>query len=253
MHAQLSGRRGLMFSLVDYDLHHKALNNLTVSGNLRLGRSQLSASYEHRKNPYLTTRNALMGQRFDDLTTLEEAILDITLDELAADRTASSDTIRLGVNTRFGRRWSVSADVMSSRFASTEGSLDVPGLESNQTLYSSLQVRSADVFGRGSYSAMTVRVADSQTSATTSLYWDNRMSLGSRFYLYPRFRVDHRTFERSGDEQWSLRPSLRLDYRPSRRVRFELESGYQWTTREMLDEDLSITGLFVRAGYRASL
>jgi hypothetical protein len=252
LHTQLYGERGLIFSLVDYDLHHKALNNFTVTGNLRLGRSQLNASYEHRKNPYLTTRNALMGQPLDDLTELEVALLDIRLEEIAADRTASSDSVRLGMNTRLGERWTVSADVMSSRFHATEASLEIPGLPSQRTLYSSVQLRSADVFGRGSYSAMTVRVADSATSDTTSVYWDNRIRLGNLFQFSPRFRVDHRNFD-SGDTQWSFRPSLRLDYRPGRRVRFELEGGYQWTTREMADRDLSITGLILRAGYRASL
>ena len=50
-----------------------------------------------------------------------------------------------------------------------------------------------------------------------------------------------------------VRPTLRVDYRLGRRLRFELESGYERSSREMADRDLDMTGFFIRAGYRASL
>lgn len=244
--------RFMLFSLVDYDIHFAALNNLTLTGNLSFGRSQLSASYEHRKSPYLTTRNALMGQTLMDLTELEAAILDLTLEQIAVDRTATSDTLRVAWNQRLGDHWTLAADVVASDFSQTESSADVIGLEANRTLYSSFQVRSNDLFGRGSYSGVMLRVANSQTSDTTSLYWDNRLLFAGRWYLYGRFRADHRTFVRNDDEQWTFRPSVRVDYRLGRRIRFELESGYEWSSRDMASRTLDITGLFLRAGYRAS-
>lgn len=252
LQSQYYSERLMLFSLIDYDLHHSALNNLTLTGNFTFGRSQLNASYEHRKNPYLTTRNALMGQSFDDLTELEEALLDLSLEEIANDRTAESNTVRLGLNSRFGH-WTISADVVATDFSRTETSADVTGLEPHNTLYSSFQVRSADVFGAGSYSGLMLRLANSDTSDTTSLYWDNRFRLGSSWFFYPRLRMDLRKFSRTGDKQTTVRPTLRLDYRLSRRIRFELEGGYEWSTRDMADRDLDITGLFFRAGYRASL
>ncbi len=250
---QLFTRRAVYFSLLDYDLHHKALNNLTLNGSFTFGRSQLNASYEHRKSPYLTTRNALMGQVLDNLTALEEAVLDLTLEEIAHDRTATSDTLRLGWHSRIGDHWILSADVVASDFSRTESSADVAGLDPHKTLYSSLQVRSTDPFGRGSYSGLMIRLASSETSATTSLYWDNRLTLRNRWFVYPRFRLDRRTFERSDGDQWTFRPSFRVDYRLSRSVRFELETGYEWSSRQLADRSLDIQGLFVRAGYRANL
>jgi hypothetical protein len=250
--AQYYSERIMLFSLVDYDLHHSALNNITLTGNFTFGRSQLNASYEHRMSPYLTTRNALMGQTFDDLTELEEALLELSLEEIAKDRTAQSDTLRLGWNRRFGV-WTFSADIVLNDFSSTETSVDVPGLEPHQTLYSSFQVRSADIFGRGSYSGLMLRVADSDTSDTTSLYWDNRFAFGARWFVYPRVRVDLRNFSQTGDEQTRVRPTLRVDYRMGRRIRLELESGYEWSTRSQASRDIDMTGFFIRAGYRANL
>lgn len=251
LQSQYYTERFMLFSLVDYDVHHAALNNLTLTGNFTFGRSQLNASYEHRKNPYLTTRNALMGQTFDDLTELEEILLDLTLEQIADDRTATSDAIRVGWNQRLGDRWTLSADVIATDFSSTEASADVLGFDAQKTLYSSVQIRSSDIFGRGSYSGLMLRQADSETSDTTSLYWDNRFRFSDSWFLYPRFRVDHRSFVRTDDEQWTFRPSLRIDYRMSRSIRFELESGYEWSTRDFADRTVDITGLFLRAGYRA--
>jgi len=251
LQAQYSAERYLLFSLVDYDVHHKALNNLTFTANVALGRSQLNASYEHRRNPYLTTRNALIGQPIGDLTELEEAILDLTLEQIADDRTATSNMFRVGWNQRIGETWTLSADVVATDFSSTEASADVLGLDGQKTLYSSVQIRSADIFGRGSYSGLMLRMASSESSDTTSVYWDNRLRFAGSWFVYPRFRVDHRDFTRNGDEQWTFRPSVRLDYRMSRRFRFELESGYEWSTRDFADRSVDMTGLFLRAGYRA--
>ena len=47
MSAQYYSERMMLFSLVDYDMHHSALNNFTITGNFTCGRSQLNASYEH--------------------------------------------------------------------------------------------------------------------------------------------------------------------------------------------------------------
>ena len=128
-----------------------------------------------------------------------------------------------------------------------------PTFQTCSQFYSSFQIRSADIFGRGSYSGLMLRIADSDGSDVTSFYWDNRLAFGSRWFLYPRLRVDLRTFSGTSDEQTRVRPTLRLDYRMGRRIRFELEGGYEWLTREMVTRNLDMTGFFVRAGYRANL
>jgi len=252
LHTQFYTERAMFFSLIDYDLHYGALNNFTLMSDLKLGRSRLTASFEHRKNPYLTTRNALMGQPFEDLSALEEAILDVTLEDLADDRTATSNMFRLAWNTNLNKHWAVSADVVSTDFSRTESSADVIGLESHKSLYTSFQLRSLEPFGGGSYSALMVRLWDAQSSTTTSVFWDNRFSFGTHWRLLPRFRVDQQSFERNGDKQLSLRPSLRLDFRVNRRLGLEFETGYRWTRRDLGQRELNINGLFVRAGYRAN-
>jgi hypothetical protein len=142
-------------------------------------------------------------------------------------------------------------NISDSDYSDTEASANVLGMESTQTLYSSLQLRSIDPFGAASYSSMTLRRADSGTSTTTSLFVDNRVSFSDRWRIYPRLRIDYRSMDRNGDTQWSARPSMRLDYRRGRGLQLEFEAGYDWTRREMSTRDLDITGTYLRAGYRA--
>jgi tetratricopeptide (TPR) repeat protein len=243
--------RGMVFSLLDYDLHHQALNNATFSSDIAFRQSRLFASYEYRRSPYLTTRNALIGQPYEELSELEKSLLDSELDQIAEDRTATSHTGRVGFTQTLSENWALTADLVASDYSETDSSANVLGTESNQTVYSSIQLRSMDPFGAASYSTMTLRRADSGTSTTTSMFFDNRFSLYDDWRLYPRLRVDYRTFDRDDDTQWSVKPSLRLDYRRGRGLVFEVEAGYDWTRRDMNTMTVDIDGSFVRAGYRA--
>ena len=54
-----------------------------------------------------------MGQPYDDLSELEQSILDLELKDIANDRTATSNTIRVGLNSRLSQRWAVSADIVA--------------------------------------------------------------------------------------------------------------------------------------------
>jgi len=252
LQSQLKSDQLALFTLVDYDLHYGELNNLTVTGNFQAGRTEASASYEHRKSPYLTTRNALIGQPYDSLSDLEQAIVDLQIEDIANDRTATSETVRVAANTPLSRNWAVTVDLVATHFSRTETSADVIGIEPFETIYGSIQLRATDLVGTGSYSALTVRQADSDTSASTSLFWDTRFAVAERWWLFPRLRMDHRSFDETGDTQWTARPSLRVDFRFSRRVRFEFEGGYLWSERDTFVGNLEMTGTFLRAGYHAS-
>jgi len=251
LQAGARSERGIANLLLDYDLHHSALNNVTLQGNYGFGEARISASIAHRKSPYLTTRNALIGQLLDDLTELEEALLDLQLSDLAKDRTATSNTARISITTNISKDWIVTADITASDFSKTESSADVIGLEAHKSIYSSLMVRTADVFGVGSYTALSIRRANSDTGSSTSLFLDNRINMGKSWRIYPRARLDLRKFKESGDTQWTIKPSLRLDYRFTNRLKFQAEVGYMWTSRGMLNQDLDISGMFIRAGYSA--
>jgi len=129
--------------------------------------------------------------------------------------------------------------------------MNVPGLESRQDFYYSAQLRANDMFGSNSYGSVQVRFADTETAQTIGLYLNNRLALGTDWWLYPRLLIDTRKMLDRDDDQLRVKPSLRLDYRFARRLRFEAEAGYEWTTRDTEGASLDIKGLFFRVGYRA--
>lgn len=249
---QWIGESATIWTNVDYDIYHSSLNNLMALANFGIGKkSAYSFSFDQRKSPYLTTRNALIGQPFQELTELELTLIDLELKDLASDRTATTKSARASWNRTLSERWQFSTDIIYTDTSSTETSVNVTGYEARDDLYYSMQLRANSVYGEGTYSAMLARYADSDTASTTTLYWNNRFNLGTNFWIYPRLRVTIRDFKASNQNQYSYVPSLRLDYRFSKRVRFEFELGYDSTTRETSTDDIDISGLFISAGYRA--
>lgn len=242
----------MIWTNVDYDIYHKSLNNLTALVNFGIGKkSAYSLSFDQRMSPYLTTRNALIGQPFEELTELELTLIDLELKELASDRTATTKSARGSWNRTLNEHWQFSTDIIYTDTSSTDTSANVTGYEARDDIYYSMQLRANSIYGQGTYSALLARYADSDTTSTTTLFWNNRFSLGSKFWVYPRLRVNLRNFKATDQDQFGYVPSMRLDYRYNKRVRFEFELGYDTTTRETSTDDIDITGLFISAGYRA--
>lgn len=243
----------LVTGLLDYDFHHQALNNVTLATTIGIGKSSsFNFSIDQRRSPYVTTRNALIGQPYDELNDLERELIDLSLKELADDRAATSRSLRLGWNKKISNRWELTSDVLVSDMSDTESSMNVAGFESRQDLYYSMQLRALEIFGKSSYSGLMLRQADSNDSSTQSVYWSNRISIGRQWFLYPRLRFDHRKFDVGNQTQQSTKPSIRLDYRLTNRVRFQFETGYELTTREVSTDEINMSGFFISAGYRAT-
>jgi hypothetical protein len=97
---------------------------------------------------------------------------------------------------------------------------------------------------------MFLRYADSEDVATSSAYLATRFSLSSHVYLMPRLRADYQDWALD-QTRWRVVPSVRIDWRRSRGLGFELESGYEWSTRESTMQTLDMEGYYVRVGYRS--
>jgi hypothetical protein len=241
-----------VFSLVDYDLYHKALNSTYLMANLRFGDGWSTyANFDHRRSPYITTENALIGQGVNNLGDLENTYSDQQILQLANDRTATLTLATVGFDKQVSSRLQVGSDVSYSDYAETEESGDVSATPARQDYYYTLRFRSDDIFGSQTFSALYLRYADGPDSTATSVYWNNRFTFHNVWQLYPRVRVDYRDFTDLGQSQWTIAPSLRLDYRPTRAMYFELEAGYDRTQRDMPVQAMDLVGYYVRLGYRS--
>jgi hypothetical protein len=63
LESRFFSKNASVFSLVDYDIYHEALNTTYLMANLRFGTGWSAyANFDHRRSPYITTENALIGQ-----------------------------------------------------------------------------------------------------------------------------------------------------------------------------------------------
>ena len=64
-----------------------------------------------------------------------------------------------------------------------------------------------------------------------SLFLSSRFPVWNGLRAGPRLRLDHRTFETDGGDQYQVSPSLRLDWR-GRSTTVEFEAGGEWANRK---------------------
>jgi len=252
LEARYFDERASIFSLVDYDTFHEALNAAYVMANVRFADGLTAfGTIDRRRSPYITTENALIGQ---GVNTLGDLAVDYDHGEilkLAADRTAEMTLATLGFDQRIGVRFQFGADVTYSDYAETEASGDVSATPAREDLYYTLRLRADEIFGTRTYSAVYLRYADMQDGEVRSVYWSNRFAILEAWNLYPRMRFDHRDYSTSDQSQWTIAPSVKIDFRPRRTMFFEFEAGYDHTERTMPVNDMLIEGYYFRLGYRS--
>ena len=108
--------------LFDYDVEYSVVNMAMLLGTFELpGRYTLTASLDHHKSPYLTTRNALSGQPVESLKELVHMLGEPAVRSLAEDRTADADTISVGVSHPLGTRFQWTADATATRISDLIG------------------------------------------------------------------------------------------------------------------------------------
>jgi hypothetical protein len=241
-----------VFSLVDYDIYHEALNTTYLMANLRFGDGWSTyANLDHRRSPYITTENALIGQGVSNLGDLENTYDDDEILQLADDRTAELTLASVGFDKQVNARFQVGSDVSYSDYAETDASGNVDATPSRQDYYYTVRLRADEIYGGQTYSALYLRYGVGPDSDISSVYWNNRFVIRKTWQFYPRIRVDYRDFSDLGQTQWTVAPSMRLDYRPRQGMYFEFEAGYDRTQREMLTDDMKMTGYYFRLGYRS--
>ena len=240
-------------ALLDYDIGFKKLNNLVLRGNWTIMRGlTLSASVDHRTSPFLTTRNALIGQ---PETTIEELSLIYSDDEimhLAESRSGKVMSYRLGASQSLTDRFQLNADVTMTEFNASSASELLPGIpDQARQYYYSLNLVGSSLFMDEDTSIFGLRHIEGGTTATSTLSIDSRFPVTRNFRINPRLRISYRDNQMGGADSWILFPSLRLIYRIGRRYRLDFEAGGQWIDRNSTDGAGDRSSWFLYGGYRA--
>jgi tetratricopeptide (TPR) repeat protein len=245
-------RPGLTFvGLVDYDIHYGDLNDVLLLGTVALpARWTASLNLDHRRSPTLTSRNALIGQpvtRFDQLYGLYS---EAEIEQLARDRSATSDVYTLSLSRPVGERWQWTLDMTGMSLGATPESGGVPATEGTGTdLIVSTQALGYGLFGRGDVSSLGLQFQDGDTTSAYSLGVNAQFPVGRTWRVGPRLRIDQREYHLDGSDQLLYSPSLRTELR-GRHMSLEFEGGAEFGSRSLDDATEDTTRYYLSLGYR---
>jgi len=242
-----------LFSLIDYDISYNELNTFLLLGSWTNDSNQtFNLSVNYRKSPVLTTSNAIQSQGVDDLAALlATGITESEARELARDRTADSHSITLGMVQPINDQFQLSGDITVSEFSDTPASGGVDAIEGTgiETSYF-LQGIGSNLIKEGDIAIVGMRYSDLSSSKRYALSLNTRYPVSNDLRINPRLRLEYRKNENDDTDQWFVRPSFRMDYRWTKRTRFELELGGEWSSRELNDDTSETRSYFIFMGYR---
>lgn len=245
--------RNYLFSLIDYDIHFDELNAVMLNGNHNFENgTNLSLSVNFSKSPYLSTRNALIGQPVDSVDELVSTFFTVDeIEDLALDRTTESKTSTIAVVHPLNDQYDISGSFTIAKLSDTPGSGGVMGFEaSNNDHYYSTELVGKGVFINNDVSIVGLRYSNLNTSTITSTYATVRLPLWPGWRINPRFGINFRE-NTNGTEQWIYSPRIQCQYRWRRNLYFELETGSMlYDQNTIMDESEQFQFHFFYMGYR---
>lgn len=242
-----------LLGLMDYDVSYHTLNMLLLLGNwLFSDNTTLNLVYDQRKSPILTTRNALIGQLDASLSALAQRFSEDQIRSLAMDRSADSRSYTVSLAHPLNDKLQIGGDVTLSTLSATPASGGVEGFPSSGNDWSySLQFMASDLIKNGDIAIVGLRRNTNTSSEGTSLNLNTRYPVNRAWRLNPRLRIDRRRYSSDGSTQWSILPSVRINYMWRRDLNIELEAGGELTNRDIGGTTSKTTGYYLSFGYRA--
>ncbi len=241
-----------LLALVDHDISYSRFNNIQLLGNWRFEHLfTVNASYDYRRTPSLSTRNAMIGQQVSGLDELMEIYSEDELRDLAEDRTGTSEVYSLGLSRPLFQRFQASADISMMQLSGTPESGGVAAVpDSDNEFYYNFQLIGSGLLLEGDVNMLSLRYSDATSYNTASILFNTRLPVTRTFRINPRIRFDRRVGQNNDTTRWITAPALRIEYRLGMH-RFEFEGGGQWSTMELTDETDDNYSYYFNLGYRA--
>jgi tetratricopeptide (TPR) repeat protein len=251
--ARYLGSRASLIAFVDYDVSFKSLNVATLLGTLQLpDRWIVSLDVERRNSPVLTTRNALIGQPVESLAQLEQSFTLQEIYQLARDRTPTTDNYTVTATAPLGERFHFAATVAGTRIGATPASGGVTAEPSTGLdLTYQAQLYGSSLWRSGDFNILTFTYGDTEVGKIEALSASSRFPIGGAWRVGPRLSVDHTDIVSDGSTQFTVLPSLLVDYQRGRKL-LQLEVGGQTGRRNATQQTENTRRYYVSAAYRIS-
>lgn len=242
-----------LFTLLDYDISYNELNTLFALGSWTNKKDQtFNLSVDYRFSPVLMTTTAIQSQSVNTLSELlAKGITEDEARQYALDRTTRSFTTTLGMVQPITDDFQVSGDLTVTKQGDSETSGGVEGFEGTDYEYSVfIQAIGNNLIKQGDLGIVGLRLTDATTSQRIGLTFNSRYPVNDKLRINPRFQTEFRENTDDSTSQWYARPSVRFEYRWTRKTRFEFEAGGEISNRELTNDTSETNSYYINLGYR---
>ena len=234
MDARYFDENKFMFGNVDYDVHFNRLNAAIFSGSWILpDKSTIYGGADYRRTPYLSTWNALLNQPFATLYDLLKANTSAPLQQLALEQTPIYKSAMIGFSHPLNEKLQVSADatVVNLTQPITPVGLDpaLAALPAGNEYYYSTQLIANNIMRDGDMYIAALRYSQMTTSNMYVLDFNTRFPVTPDLRISPRLRLGYTMGRGTALTEYTVLPSVLIDYQWTKNLSLEFEVGAQWT------------------------
>lgn len=243
------------FGNVDYDVHFQRLNAAIFSGSWILpDKSTIYGGADYRRTPYLSTWNALLNQPFATLYDLLKAQTNEPLQQLALAQTPIYKSAMLGFSHPLTDKFQVSADatVVNLTQPIVPIGLDpsLAALPAGNEYYYATQLIANNLVKDGDMYIAALRYSQLETSNLYLLDFNFRFPMTPEWRISPRLRLGYTQGRGTDLTEYTVLPSLLVDYYWTKDLSFEAELGVQWTSTSQFGVRSRDTELMATVGLR---
>jgi hypothetical protein len=238
-------RTGLsMLGLIDYDLLYRDLNIGTLLANWVLAnQTTLSATLDVRKQPLLTSLNAIIGQtdnNGDAITSirqLQDRYSHRNIYQLAKKRTSRTRSLGLGIAHPFSDalRWNTDLSLTNTNATQASAGVEATDATGNQ-LYITSQLISNGFFSEHSLSTTGIRASNTGTIRSYGVFCNSRLYAMQNWRLYPALSLDEQQWIDGSQQQFVITPHLRTDYQLNK-LQLNAEFRNRWSNTRFADNN----------------
>ncbi len=245
--------RNSIYALWDYDVFFNDINALLISGSHTAeNKTRYHWSLNQRKSPYISTRNALIGQAADSIAELQdEFITEEEILDLAFDRSLESKNATFQVSKPINERFNFSTNLTWLSLSDAPASGGVPRIEaSGDQVYVNLYIGANKLFSDSDSTQFGTRISSLTNANVWSVFANSRYRWSPSLSTNFKIRYDDRTnIDDSG--QNTISPGFRLQFQ-NRHNLFYTEIGAILFTNQVvgLSEDLSTDIYYGFLGYQ---
>ncbi len=240
------------FVTIDYDTHFNEIDAAIFTGTWTMpDKSIFRVAADYRKAPYLTTWNAIQGSPYATLYDLLKVYTQAQVQQMALDRTSTYQSSTVGYTRQITDKIQLNLDATQAHIGGTISSYLVNGTpDMGDEYYYGAQLVGNSLFTDGDLYTASIRYSDLKESQNFAGDVSARYPITQDLRVQPRFVGGYTTGKNANYDEYTVLPSLLIDYFWQKDVNFEVEVGNRWTWRTQGTMQTNESEFLVTAGIR---